>query len=273
MQTLIIDYTVYQQMKRTINGIQQVGIGVANAQEAFDWYRKIFGTDVIVFKDAATASLMKKYTGNEEHRRLAILAMNMQSGGGFEIWQFTSRIPQSAGQSLQLGDLGIFAVKIKSKDVQATYHHYRSNGVTILTEPAKSPAGLEHFFMQDPYGNVFEIVEHNYWFCNNEHLTGAVCGIIIGVSDINKSVSFYRNILGYDELVSNASGVFEDFKNLGWGFLLLYSHNPKYNISMGLIYKLSNTRRVVSGFMKKRPKNSGRKALACYQEGGLWNEL
>ena len=47
-------------MKRTINGIQQIGIGVANAQEAFDWYRKIFGTDVVVFKDAATASLMKK---------------------------------------------------------------------------------------------------------------------------------------------------------------------------------------------------------------------
>ncbi len=54
-------------MKRTINGIQQVGIGVANAKEAFDWYRKIFGTDVIVFKDTATASLMKKYTGNQEH--------------------------------------------------------------------------------------------------------------------------------------------------------------------------------------------------------------
>lgn len=114
-------------MKRTINGIQQVGIGVANAQEAFDWYRKIFGTDVIVFKDTATASLMKKYTGNQEHQRLAILAMNMQSGGGFEIWQFTNRTPQSPIQSLQLGDFGIFAVKIKCKDVQTTYHQYKSN--------------------------------------------------------------------------------------------------------------------------------------------------
>ena len=204
-------------MKRTINGIQQVGIGVANAQEAFDWYRKIFGTDVIVFKDAATASLMKKYTGNEEHQRLAILAMNMQSGGGFEIWQYTSRTPKSPVGLLQLGDLGIFAVKIKCKDVQVTYQQYKSNGVAILTVPTKSPAGLEHFFMQDPYGNVFEIVEDNYWFCNNEHLTGAVCGIIIGVSDINHSVSFYRNILGYDELISNATGAFEDFKNLSGG--------------------------------------------------------
>lgn len=71
--------------------------------------------------------------------------------------------------------------------------------------------------MQDPYGNVFEIVQDNYWFSNNGHLTGGVCGIIMGVSDVNKSVSFYRNILGYDELISNASGTFEDFKNLSGG--------------------------------------------------------
>lgn len=71
--------------------------------------------------------------------------------------------------------------------------------------------------MQDPYGNVFEIVQDNYWFSNNGHLTGGVCGIIMGVSDVNKSVSFYRNILGYDELISNASGAFEDFKNLSGG--------------------------------------------------------
>lgn len=225
-------------MKRTINGIQQVGIGVANAQEAFDWYRKIFGTDVIVFKDTATASLMKKYTGNLEHQRLAILAMNMQSGGGFEIWQFTNRTPQSPSQSLQLGDLGIFAVKIKCKDVQATYHQYKSNGVAILTAPAKSPAGLEHFFMQDPYGNVFEIVQDKYWFSNNEHLTGGVCGIIMGVSDVNKSVSFYRNILGYDELISNASGAFEDFKNLSGG-----SHTFKRVL-------LGNSRKISGAFGK-----------------------
>jgi catechol 2,3-dioxygenase-like lactoylglutathione lyase family enzyme len=204
-------------MKRTINGIQQVGIGVANAQEAFDWYRKFFGADVIVFRDSAPASLMKKYTGNEEHHRLALLAMNMQSGGGFEIWQYTSRNPQFPQRPPQLGDLGIFAVKIKCKDVQKTYELYKAKGVTVLTSPAKSPDGKEHFFVKDPYGNIFEIVKNDYWFCNTQYLTGGVCGVVTGVTDINRSVSFYRNVLGYDEVISNASGVFEDIKQLNGG--------------------------------------------------------
>lgn len=67
-------------MNPIISGIQQVGIGVANAEEAFIWYRKIFGTDIVVFKDAATASLMQQYTGNKAHDRFAILAMNLQGG-------------------------------------------------------------------------------------------------------------------------------------------------------------------------------------------------
>jgi hypothetical protein len=88
------NYQPFFIMKRIISGIQQVGIGVANADEAFRWYRKIFGTDIVVFKDAATASLMKPYTGQQSHERYAILALNMQSGGGFEIWQYTSRTPK-----------------------------------------------------------------------------------------------------------------------------------------------------------------------------------
>lgn len=80
-------------MKPIISGIQQVGIGVTNAEEAFAWYRKIFGTDIIIFKDAATALLMQQYTGNEAHNRIAKLAMNLQGGGGFEFCQYSNRPP------------------------------------------------------------------------------------------------------------------------------------------------------------------------------------
>ena len=98
-------------MKPIISGIQQVGIGVANAEEAFTWYRKIFGTDIMVFKDAATASLMKRYTGNIAHERFAILAMNLQGGGGFELWQYTSRVPSLTKYSSSTWRLGYFCSK------------------------------------------------------------------------------------------------------------------------------------------------------------------
>ncbi len=204
-------------MKPIISGIQQVGIGVADAEEAFRWYKKFFGTDVVVFKDSATASLMQQYTGNQPHERFAILAMNMQGGGGFEIWQYTSRTPAAAENQLLLGDLGIYSVKIKSPDVQAAYNFYKKEGVKLLCEPTKNPAGLAHFFLRDPYGNTFEIVEDHHWFTRNSQLTGSVCGITIGVSSLEKSVPFYQNILGYTNCIYTGEGIYDDWKELPAG--------------------------------------------------------
>lgn len=204
-------------MNRIISGIQQVGIGVSDADEAFTWYSKVFGTDVVVFKDAARAELMKKYTGGEGHERYAILAMNMQSGGGFEIWQYKSRKPVAADFEIQYGDLGILAVKIKSRDVKATYKLYKKLGVNILSEPLKNPGGIESFYIKDPYGNLFEIMEDAYWFVNTGNLTGAVCGVTIGVSSIEKAKIFYEEVLGYDIEMFSSEGVFPEFKNIAGG--------------------------------------------------------
>ncbi len=218
-------------MKRIISGIQQVGIGVANAEEAFRWYRKMFGTDIVVFKDAATASLMKPYTGQQAHDRLAILALNMQSGGGFEIWQYTSRTPVASTIPIQLGDLGIYAVKIKSKDVAKSYAFYKQNGVELLTIPAALPTGRDHFFLRDPYGNIFEVVKDDYWFTQNDQLTGSVCGVTIGVSSIERSLPFYEKVLGYDIKLYSGEGHYDDLKGVPGGeqhfTRVLLSHSRK----------------------------------------------
>lgn len=204
-------------MRRIISGIQQVGIGVKNADEAFRWYRKVFGTDIVVFKDAATAHLMKPYTGGEAHDRYAILALNMQSGGGFEIWQYTSREPQPPPYPIMLGDLGILSVKIKSKNIAESLQRCKEARVSIMTEPSAKPTGRPHFFIKDPYSNIFELVEDDYWFGNTGHHSGAVCGVTIGVSSIENSIAFYKNVLGYDKILYQGEGNYEDLKGVPGG--------------------------------------------------------
>ena len=86
----------------TIAGIQQIGIGVPDVHEAFKWYRENFGMDIPVFEEAAEANLMLPYTGGQAQKRHAILAINMKGGGGFEIWQYTSRVPQAPEFEIQL---------------------------------------------------------------------------------------------------------------------------------------------------------------------------
>ena len=68
-----------------ISGIQQIGIGCVDATKTFTWLRKAFGLNVKIFDDEARAVLMRAYTGGDVHDRRAILAMNMNGGGGAEM--------------------------------------------------------------------------------------------------------------------------------------------------------------------------------------------
>jgi catechol 2,3-dioxygenase-like lactoylglutathione lyase family enzyme len=199
-------------MKKIISGIQQVGIGVPNVEKAFQWYKKYFGMDILVFQDEAEAKLMTVYTGGVVQKRNAYLALNMQSGGGFEIWQYTSRVPQPSVNPIKLGDYGIFCIKIKAKDIKATYDYYKNENLNLISEICTDPMGKSHFYLKDLYGNVFEVIESDYWFTKNKSLTGGVAGTVIGVSDIEKSILFYKNILGYDTVIYDKSSDFQDLK-------------------------------------------------------------
>ncbi|MDR0661390.1 MAG: VOC family protein [Prevotellaceae bacterium] len=204
-------------MKKIISGIQQVGIGIPNVYEAFDFYKKAFGMDIALFDDNGAAELMLPYTNNQPQNRHAILALNLKGGGGFEIWQYTTRAPLAADFNIELGDLGIFVCKIKSDDVKATYQELKTLGLTILNEPQQAPDGKLHFYVKDAYSNVFEIMEGLPFFSKGKRHTGGAAGVSIGVSNIDASIKFYNDILEYDKVIYDETGTFEDIAALDGG--------------------------------------------------------
>ena len=200
-----------------ISGIQQIGIGVKDLYEAWDWYRKYLGFDIKIFEEEAVAELMLPYTGGKPQSRRAVLALNLQGGGGFEIWQYTKRTPVEPENKLMLGDLGLFAAKIKCRNAQKVYDHFKKSGIEILGEVHTCPAGINNFFIKDPFGNIFNIVESTFWFKNENKMTGGSYGAVIGVSDLEASKKFYSSILGYDEVVYETTGKFNEFKEISGG--------------------------------------------------------
>jgi catechol 2,3-dioxygenase-like lactoylglutathione lyase family enzyme len=200
-----------------ISGIQQMGIGVLNLKEAWDWYIRHFGMDCKVFEEEAEAKLMLPYTGGEPRRRHAVLALNLQSGGGFEIWQYKGREPLTKKEPVQVGDLGILAGKMKTKNVQETLSSFKEKGLSVPEMTSVDPAGKMTFFMKDLYGNLFQIVEATDWFRNEKKMTGGSYGAVIGVSDIEKSKVVYSDILGYDDVVYDKTGIFPDLADLPGG--------------------------------------------------------
>ncbi|MBQ5549698.1 MAG: VOC family protein, partial [Bacteroidales bacterium] len=201
-------------MAFTISGIQQLGVGVENVYKAWDWYRDNFGFDILLSDAPGEAALMQPYTDHRPQTRHTILAYNMQGGGGLEIWQYTSRKPRKAGFDVMLGDLGTFIGKIKSSTVAAAYLKFKTSGGKLRSKFSKSINGKDHFFVEDPFGNLFEVVEEETTFQETESKTGGIFGAIVGVSDMERSMKFYNEILGYDTVVYDETGVFDDFAKL-----------------------------------------------------------
>ncbi len=192
-------------MENLITGIQQCGIGTHNAHEAALYYKKLFGLDALVFDDTAEAVLMKSYTGNNVQKRRAILTMNMQGGGGFELWQFISREPVACSHALRLGDLGLFAIKIKCPDVLDAFKHFSLNQDCRISALQKNVNDEYHFWLTDKYGHVFNMVQATGLFKRNGNICAGVCGAVIGVSNMHPSLSFYKNLLGVAEEAYNTT--------------------------------------------------------------------
>jgi len=220
-------------MAKQINGIQQLGVGVTDIHEAFAWYRKHFGMDIKMFEEAAMAELMLPHTEGEPRERHAILALNLEGGGGFEIWQHTGKKPEPPSFELKFGDLGIFAGKLKTYNIQKAFTQFKNQQLNVLTEICSDPKGNLHFYLNDLYGNLWEICQDSYLFKKQKSVTGGVFGAVIGVNNIEESMRVYQQILGYDTVVYDTEGVMEDWKGLPGGESryrrVLLKHSKLYN--------------------------------------------
>ncbi len=199
-----------------ISGIQQIGIGVRNVHEAWAWYKKYFGIDIRILEESAPAEYMLPYTGGKPRNRHAALAISLQGGGGFEIWNHTDFEPKGPAFEVQLGDLGIYAAKIKCVDVEKAYNWFLAEKQNVVGK-IHEIEGQKQFFLKDPYGNLFHMVPASNWFKDEKKYTGGGYGAIIGCSHIEKTMEFYKNLLGYDIVVYDKQGVFEDFTVLPGG--------------------------------------------------------
>lgn len=187
-----------------INGVQQIGLGTEDFGRTRDWLIRQFGADVKILEDDTIAERMLPYTGGVPQKRHAGINICLQGGGGFEIWQYSERKPESCPFEISIGDLGIVAAKVKCRDI----HAYG------LGMPKVLPDGTRCLYIKDDYGNWFQLVEDKSIFIEEHRLTGGIIGAVIGVSDMERSIRFYSEVLGYTKTVVDTEGVFKDWSSL-----------------------------------------------------------
>ena len=222
-----------------ISGIQQVGVGTENFRKSWDWFIEMFGADVRILEDDTVAERMLPYTGGQPQKRHACIAVNLQGGGGLEIWQYSERTPQAVGFEVAVGDLGIFAAKVNCRNVAACWKALSAKWKDVSAVSAL-PDGTPCFYVKDLYGNYFQLVQTDYVYIDEGKLTGGIAGAVVGVTDMEKSMTFYREILGYDTVKYDQCGVFEDWSSMpGYGErfrrVLMTLSKPRQGAFSGLI--------------------------------------
>lgn len=200
----------------TISCIQQIGVGTEDFRRSWDWFIDKFGFDVKILEDDTVAERMLPYTGGKAQKRHACIAVNLQGGGGLEIWQYSERKPQPAAFKVSAGDTGIFAAKIKCREVEKFHAELVAKRVKC-SAPAKDPSGTLCFYAEDLFGNYFQITERKDVFIEDHKSCGGIAGAMVGVTDMDASVKFYKELLGYDIQMFDVTGRFNDLAALPAG--------------------------------------------------------
>lgn len=197
----------------SINGIQQVGIGTVDFRRSWRWFIDHFGFDIRILEDDTVAERMLPYTGGQAQKRHACIAANLNGGGALEIWQYSERAPKEPTKPAEIGDLGIWAAKVRCRDVEAFRRQIDEEGI-VSTAITMTPDKVKCFYLRDLYGNLFQIVESSETFIEQKKLCGGIAGACIGVSDMERSLEFYRDILGYDTIVYDFTCVHKDWEEI-----------------------------------------------------------
>jgi len=101
--------------------------------------------------------------------------------------------------------------------IHSAYRYLQAQEVDLVGKVDFRPNGEAHFYFRDLQGNLVEAVGAKDWFQNGAQAFGGVYGCTIGVSDIDKAREVYSDILGYDRVVYDRSGQFDDFRLLPGG--------------------------------------------------------
>lgn len=203
--------------EKLIYGIQQIGVGVTDADAALKWYATKLGADVVVFDDSNEATYMAKYMGGQPRQKRALMAMNLQGGAGYEIWHHTGREPLFPLEEVKIGDYGISIAMVKSRDVDNSYKRLKANGVNVISDVVTGPDGKKSFYFRDPYDSILQVKEFHSWHMGKKKDLGGLFGCVIGVSDIDQSLKLYKDILGYDHIIYDETDEFEDVANIPGG--------------------------------------------------------
>ena len=213
-----------------ITAFQHVGMGVHDTDRTYEFYRKLMGFRVKLSDQTTYLEEMAPIIGAVVEMR-ALMAANLRGGAVIELIEHTSTRPMEPPQPVQWGDIGYLELGLKAFKLDQLYLDLKSRGVEFLT-PVRSmelsTGGRERYaYLRDPDGLLLQLVEVEG---GKKPAVGGVRHVAIGVSDMEKARAFYRDVLGFGDVLHEFKGRMPELDEVTGGKemeLAVLGHRPQ----------------------------------------------
>ncbi len=152
----------------SVIGLAHTGVCVPDVDEAVVWYRDVLGMKVLSPPYTMSGEVIERDMGEllpGLTLRAAILGFD-RSDHVIELLEYPGTEQREVVR--RINDLGISHIGIICDDIATTRTELEAKGVRFLTSGIAGVAGLRTTWFEDPYNNVFILVEKGdtdraYW--------------------------------------------------------------------------------------------------------------
>jgi catechol 2,3-dioxygenase-like lactoylglutathione lyase family enzyme len=200
-------------------GVDHVGVGVADADEAIEFYGRHVGFDRVLFDRTGDVPGLEAIAGRAPTARVAMLESSSATPVGpgrvklVQVLDGEGPPPAPVGQAW--GEVGICEICLHVRGVQDVHDQLVAAGCASLMEPTSADVPpntitLDIAYVADPWGTKLELIE---WTGLWRSLPGparaeGVNHVAFGVTDMARSRAFYEQ-LGFDSLLFESFGFFD----------------------------------------------------------------
>ncbi len=194
-------------------GVHHVAIGVRNLALMKEIYRNVLGFSVVFGEFAQSEQeVMREVVRSSRAVFSGVLLQHERGGILVELIEMAEPKPRPVRKERRYGDIGVAKISVAvadPEDLEAV--HRRLEGVLPFCAAPRcvevSP-GLSYssVYCKDPEGNLIEFVAGQKG--EPRHMTLGAGWIGISVTDLERSVSFYREHLGFDTFVIEPHDLF-----------------------------------------------------------------
>ncbi len=192
--------------------VHHVALGVNDLRLMRHFYEKVLEfTTVYIEIEDGEKSIMSEVVRTSRVAFCGASIGQEANGIGLELIRSTDPVPRPIRKDFRYGDIGVAKISIAVSDVMAVYEELKDQ-VAFCSKPQEVsiPAwGDYHFvYCRDPEGNFVEFVSAP----NVRPVTrfGGIRWVGIAVTDLDRSLPFYQNLLGFDRLLVPIHTSFSD---------------------------------------------------------------